>query len=138
MQPNETVTVGQLAGDFTLPSDQTKELILIAGGIGITPFISMLKYAIDTNQARKTTLFYLVGDETEVAYKDVLTKAVNLGYKIVPMTTRLTAQIIAKEVPNYKSTVCYISGPDAMVANYKSLLKTIGVHRVKTDYFSGY
>ena len=46
------------AGDFTLPGDQSRKLAFIAGGIGITPFRSMLKYLIDTKQRRDIVVLY--------------------------------------------------------------------------------
>ncbi len=45
-------------GDFTLPEDPRQKLVFIAGGIGITPFRSMIKYLIDTRQRRPITVFY--------------------------------------------------------------------------------
>jgi ferredoxin-NADP reductase len=44
MDQGETMWVSQLAGDFILPSDKDKKILFIAGGIGITPFRSMIKY----------------------------------------------------------------------------------------------
>lgn len=51
------IITAQIAGDFTLPSDPAQKLVFIAGGIGITPFRSMLKYLLDTKQRRDIVLF---------------------------------------------------------------------------------
>ena len=48
----------QLAGDFILPEDKNKKLVFIAGGIGVTPFRSMIKYLIDKNEKRDIIIFY--------------------------------------------------------------------------------
>jgi ferredoxin-NADP reductase len=50
--PDTKMMIGSLSGDFTLPIDPTKKLVFIAGGIGVTPFRSMIKYLIDKNEKR--------------------------------------------------------------------------------------
>src|SRR5260370_1410080 len=62
----------QIAGDFTLPTDPSQKLVFIAGGIGITPFRSMLKYLLDTHQRRDIVMFYANRRVDEIVYKDVL------------------------------------------------------------------
>src|SRR5665213_3089003 len=52
------IVASQLAGDFVMPKDPTKQLVFIAGGIGVTPFRSMVKYLLDKNDTRKVTLLY--------------------------------------------------------------------------------
>ena len=48
LNPGDKIVASQLAGDFVLPKDKNKKLVFIAGGIGITPFRSMIKYLLDT------------------------------------------------------------------------------------------
>src|SRR5579872_7212106 len=72
----------QIAGDFTLPRDPQQKLVFIAGGIGITPFRSMLKYLLDSQQRRDIVLFYANKTADEIVYKDVLNAAhTKLGVK---------------------------------------------------------
>ena len=74
---------GQIAGDFTLPDDPEQKLVFIAGGIGITPFRSMLKYLLDTNQRRDIVLLYANKTANEIAYKDILSEAqTKLGIQV--------------------------------------------------------
>ncbi len=153
MTPGQTITAGQLSGDFTLPRSSSKELIFIAGGVGITPFRSMLKYLVDSGQKPKLTLYYLVANPEEVAYKDILQSATDHGCKIVPILTNpqtagswpgyiggLSTQVLTRETPTYKDSLIYISGPNAMVQYYHHFLLTHGTLRshLKTDYFPGY
>lgn len=44
MNSKTLISASQIAGNFTLPKDRTTKLAFIAGGIGITPFRSMIKY----------------------------------------------------------------------------------------------
>jgi ferredoxin-NADP reductase len=152
MRPGAILQVAHLGGDFVLSGDVTKKLVFIAGGIGITPFRSMLKYMIDTSQKRNIVLFYLVNTEEEVVYKDILAQAGKQGVKVIKVlgnaTTakpgtyigRLTTDTIKHEVSAYKTREYYISGSNNMVKNSKAQLKSIGIaaNNIHTDYFSGY
>ncbi len=147
-------SVGQLGGEFTLPKDPTRKVAFIAGGIGITPFRSMIKYMSDTNDKRPAVLLY--GERTvgEVAYSDVFEEArqkigvktsyvINDGTAHVDpniVTGRVDAAMIQAQVPDYPERLFYISGPQSMVHSMRQQLIQIGVKRrdIKTDYFSGY
>src|SRR5674476_218591 len=52
LKPDATVELAEAMGDFVLPVDQTRPLIFIAGGIGLTPFHSMLTWLTDTHEQR--------------------------------------------------------------------------------------
>jgi ferredoxin-NADP reductase len=150
MKKGDTLLAGQLAGDFTLPDDTSKKLVFIAGGIGITPFRSMIKYLTDTKQKRDVVLFYSNRTEKDAAYGDILKEAENsFGLKTVYLfsessgngaPTMFTADLLKKEVPDAKDRMFYISGPNAMVDAYKKLLTDMGVPRwhIVTDYFPGF
>ncbi len=145
---------GQIAGDFTLPSDPHRKLVFIAGGIGITPFRSMLKYLIDTRQQRDVVLFYAVRRAEEIAYADVLDEANRrLGIPTYYTLTdagaaprnwagyigRLDSDMVAEAVPDYRDRIFYLSGPPTMVRSYERMLRGMGVGRrqIKKDFFSG-
>lgn len=139
---NEKVIAGQLGGDFILPNNTEKKLAFIAGGIGITPFRSMIKYLLDKNEERDIVLFYSNKSEEEVAYKDLLGQAQDaFGLKTLHIVGKfIDEQMIRQELPDFKDRVFYLSGPHAMVENYKNLLLRLGVSRsnIKTDYFPGF
>ena len=145
---------GQIAGDFTLPRDETRKLAFLAGGIGITPFRSMLKYLVDTNQRRDAILFYSNRVADEIVYKDVLAEAeARLGIKTVYTLTdtgaiprgwtggrgRIDERMIREAAPDYRERTFYLSGPPEMVRAYERVLRGMGVARaqIKKDFFSG-
>jgi len=146
MKPGDKLYAGQLAGDFILPYDKSKPLIFVAGGIGITPFRSMLKYLIDNHQNRKMTLFYLVSDPSEIAYKDVLGQAQKIGLKIIFVGSKLDSadkfneELLKNNIKNISEARYYVSGPSTMVDDTKRLLKNMKISRnnIVTDHFSGY
>ena len=145
---------GQIAGDFTLPRDPEQKLVFIAGGIGITPYRSMLKYLLDTGQRRDIVLFYVNRTVDEIAYKDILSQAqTKLGIKVfytltntnaIPrnwsgLSGRINEQMILKAVPDYDERTFYLSGPPGMVRVYENVLKNMRVRhdQIKKDFFPG-
>jgi ferredoxin-NADP reductase/Na+-translocating ferredoxin:NAD+ oxidoreductase RnfD subunit len=153
MKPGETMVAGHLAGDFTLPKDPSEKLVFIAGGIGVTPFRSMLKYLLDNRQQRDVVLFYMVNRADELAYKDVIADAKKSGLRFIPIvgadeaakgwngySGRLSEDILRKEVPDFAERTYMISGPNAFVQAYKDLLRgqDIPAGKIVTDYFPGY
>lgn len=148
------VVGGSLAGDFVLPKDVSKKLVFIAGGIGITPFRSMIKYCIDTKQHRQIILLYANKVASEIAYRDIFEEGKSIGLKTVYTLTdkqsipahwngqigRITPEMIREEVPDFMERVFYLSGPHAMVTGYEEVLKNMGVpaRHIKKDFFPGF
>jgi len=154
MEKDSEIVAGQLAGDFVLPRGINQKCVFIAGGIGVTPFRSMIQHLLDINQRRNITLFYINRLENEIVYKDVLVKArQKLGIKTIYTLTDtsqispnwkgkvgyMDKQMLRENVPDYKKCVFYISGPNAMVTSVCEMLIDAGVSRdhIKTDFFPG-
>ncbi len=152
----DTPIVGaQLSGDFTLPKDPRQKLVFIAGGIGITPFRSMIKYLLDVKQARPLVVLYSNKTADEVVYRDVLDEAqrrlnIRTVYTLTGETGRpsnwrgrlgrIDARMIAEEVPDFVERIFYLSGPREMVRAYEETLRGMGVPagQIKTDFFPGF
>lgn len=154
LNPGTRIAAGQLGGDFVLPKDTSQKLAFIAGGIGITPYRSMIKYLLDTGEQRVITLLYSEASTGELAYTDIFDEAERqLGIKVVyaltgpnppaswkGLTGFITAERIASEIPDYRERTFYISGSHSMVTAMQNNLKSLGVPRshIKTDFFPGY
>ncbi len=149
-----TMFASQLAGDFTLPDDPNQKLIFIAGGIGVTPFRSMIKYLLDQHQRRPITLFYAARSPDEFVYRDVFDRAqTELGIRTVYTITdnraipsnwngkvgRITPEMIRSVAPDYRQCIFYISGPRSMVDSFKDSVHGLGAEglQIRTDYFAG-
>lgn len=154
MNPESSIIAGQLSGDFVLPQDRKQKCVFIAGGIGITPFRSMIQYMLDTRQRRPVVLFYVNKNHDEIVYKDVLDQAQKeLGIKVIYSLTdtykvppklparigRINPQLIQNEVLDYRKCTFYISGSNDMVTSTKAMLERMHVpaHQIKTDFFPG-
>lgn len=152
LEIGDTIYASQLAGNFTLDAAPKDKLVFIAGGIGITPFRSMIKYLVDTHQSRDITLVYIVPALSELAYEKDFKAAQRYGVRLVPVVTREATSVagvmngkFSKEmlltiVPDFAERTFYISGPSAMVDASKGYLRDLRVPQaqIKTDHFSGY
>lgn len=139
-ESGDTIVASQLAGDFTLPEDKSQKIAFIAGGIGVTPFRSMVKYMIDRGEKRPATLFYSTRTAADIAYKDIFDEAgEKLGLKTV-YTSLVDRKMIERELPDYRERLFYLSGPPSMVDSFTVILEAMSVkkNRIKKDYFPGY
>lgn len=146
------VEVGPIRGDFVLPDDSNKPLVFIAGGIGITPFFSMLQHVKEENLGYKITLLYSNRDQASAAFLKELQdlSQQNPNFKLVLTMTedpgwsgekeKIDAGFIKKHVEDLQTAFFYTAGPPAMVEVIIYALKEAGVDssRIKSENFSGY
>ncbi len=151
----DTVIVAhQLAGDFVMPEDKTKKLAFIAGGIGVTPFRSMVKYVSDKKEKRDIVLLYSNKTAEEIAYKEIFDEAEKtIGLRTVYTVTdreqtpshwngmvgRVGTQMVKDAIPDYMERTFYLSGTNSMVDGLEKVLKELGVASkyIKKDFFPG-
>ncbi|MCU1420829.1 MAG: hypothetical protein JWN36_480 [Microbacteriaceae bacterium] len=151
LQPGTRLHGTAIGGDFVLPSDSTVPLLLVAGGIGITPFISQLRHMTQSGEHRDVVVVYAVRGEDEFAYAEELEAAGVPVLVVAPNPPermpagwqylgpgRLDGSVLADRVPRLTSRTAYVSGPPAMVTSLRRELRALGIRRIKTDYFSGY
>lgn len=145
------LAVANYGGDFVLPADTTKPLLFVAGGIGVTPFISQLKAVKQAREERDITVVYCISSADELAYQKVLEKS---GANIVIISpekpksmpknwkyvkgSRLTETTLEKALTDVHRRHAFISGPPPFVRSVRSLLRKNGIRRVHADYFVGY
>jgi len=152
LRPGDTIVASQLAGSFTLPADRERKLAFIAGGIGITPFRSMLVELLDRDEPRPIVVLYGIRRSGEIAYRDVLDAAENrLGiptyYTVAEpdaaeegMSVGFVSEaMIRRHVPDFAERTFYVSGPQPMVSAVRHILRGLGVPfwRIKIDFFPG-
>ena len=147
----EQIIASQLAGDFLLPKNQQEKLGFIAGGIGVTPFSSHIRYMQDTQRVHDTKLFYCVNTLSDLAFADdFAAAALVVPLEVIPVVAKqevpypaeegfVTEEMLQKRAPDFKERHWYLSGPPPMVNAYDELLKTAGVPagQITKDFFPG-
>lgn len=144
LKPGQTIFGTRVAGDFVLPGDVSQPVVCIAGGIGITPFISFLQGA----GGRKVTVLYSVKSLEDIMFVEQL-KQYDATIVIVSTAEgklpamdwihekcRLDSELLQKYA-TVESHV-YISGPPGMVTKTKETARQVGLRNIHTDQFSGY
>lgn len=146
------VEVGPISGSFVLPEETKRPLVLIAGGIGITPFMSILRFTQEESLPYKIILIYSNRDKSSTAFLDELQ---NIGKQnsnielILTMTQdetwegekrKIDSQFIKDYTLKLKKPMFYIAGPPVMVEATVNSLHGIGVKQedIKEENFSGY
>ncbi len=150
----DRVTAGALSGEFILPLENEKKLVFIAGGIGVTPFRSMIKNLLDINETRDIVFFFSNKTPADIVYKDIFDNAVRVGVRTIYVVNDLAGEapaphmpvgfvneeMIKENVPDFADRIFYISGPHAMITAFESTLSKMGVKssNIKTDFFPGF
>lgn len=153
LSPGYEMSIRGPFGHFTLPVDSSIPVVMLSGGVGITPFRSMIKYATDLPLNTSLTLLYANKTPKDIIYRaefDSLSQ-VNPNFKAVYTvdnpdenwageTGRLTGDMIRKFVPEATKPIFLICGPAGMVESYAKILTSLGVapDRIRTENFSGY
>ncbi|GAA1223682.1 oxidoreductase [Rhodoglobus aureus] len=138
-------------GDFVLPRDTSEPLLLVAGGIGVTPFASQVAHAHRQDEGRDIVVVYATSSSKPLPFSTVLTES---GVRVIvfgPQPAerlpagwvlggegRMNGDALSALVTDLSSRRVYLSGPPALVNDLKSALRTNGARRIHTDYFSGY
>lgn len=141
LEPGTSVNLAEPMGDFVLPKDPNIPLIFVAGGIGVTPFRSMIKWLTDTNEKRDIKFIWALSAPEDAVFMDLFN-----GYGIDPqLVTKseglsLDAKKILEFVGDPKGKRIYISGPEPMVENFTEELEKLGIAKndMVSDYFPGY
>lgn len=138
----KSIEISRVDGDFIL-DDLSKDYVWIAGGIGITPFRSMLAQLDHEGKQPKITLLYANHDQ-HIVYKEELEgfakKNPHLIIKYVFSPEHIDGAKIKELVPDFISKTFYVSGPEQMVDALGETIKKMGIadENLKQDWFPGY
>lgn len=139
LNPGEIIDAKGPDGDFVI-DDPKKKYVFLAGGVGITPFASIIKQLNFQKKAINVNLFYT--SKYNFAFKEVFRKIQknHPEFKIYYLNERINQDNLKQKLNNFKEFIFFISGPDQMVDDLSVLLKKVGVSEsnIKQDYFSGY
>jgi ferredoxin-NADP reductase len=143
-------------GSMTLPKNGARPAVLLAGGIGITPFRSFIWNAAESLSPRRILLFYSVRVPEEAAFLEELQEMehYNGRYKLICTVTqpektkmpwrgetgRISIQMLSKWIPDLGAPIYYIAGPPGMVSSVRQALIGAGIAEedIRAEEFFGY
>lgn len=143
LKVGDKISTSHPVGTFTL--DESSPAIFIAGGIGITPFRSIIKYALDQKFKTPITLIYSNSDKNFPFKKELeewRKKLSNLKIDYVETSRdgRLDKTKIYTIVGSLVNKIFYLAGAPKMVDDFAKMLLELGVDEINIRYdrFDGY
>jgi len=137
-------------GIFTLKDDD-KDCVFIAGGVGITPFFSIIKDNLSKTKKRNMLLIYGSKTKEDIIFKEKLDNIKEKWFRKIYVLSHETPSasgeyergyvnkdLINKYVANIKNSSYYICGPEAMKTSVKKALFGLGVKKqdiIIEDFF---
>ncbi|MCI4342178.1 MAG: FAD-dependent oxidoreductase [Thermoplasmata archaeon] len=144
-----------IEGEFVLESG--RPAVLIAGGIGVTPFRSMLKFAVDTRLEKPLVLIYSSKTPEAIVFRPELEEFARRNHAIRVLHTvtrpeearepwtgrtgRIDAELIREGMRGVRHPLVYVAGPPGFVKETRRLLDEevhLSQEDIRTDEFEGY
>ena len=142
-------------GSLTLHNNRSRRAVFIAGGIGITPFMSMLRHASAEKLPGEFVLDYSNRRPQDAAFLEELQGLADraANFKFVPTmtqardsdcwnaeTARVDATFLKRAAGDLAGSVCYVAGPPGLVAGARQALNQAGVDDddIRGEEFFGY
>lgn len=151
-----SINIDGPSGSFTLHNNTAKPGIFLAGGIGITPFVSILRQAGRDKLPHQLYLFYSNRRPEDAAFLEELEQVQkqNPRFHLVATMTEMAKSkrewkgplglidraMLLKHIPNLQGPIYYVAGPPAMVTAMRSMLTNAGIDEddIRTEEFAGY
>ena len=140
IRPGSMIKIRKPAGTFVFPEEDDRPLTLLAGGVGITPLMSMLRHGVISAPTRPITLLYSVNGQTDVVFAEELRWLAKRHPQIeVVITTtegphsadyhsgRIDRQMLVDHVQDLGNNVFLLCGPPPMIESMQSILADLGV-----------
>jgi len=143
-------------GSFTLHRDESRPAVFLTGGIGVTPFRSIVASAARNKLPHRLFLFYSNRRPEDAAFLAELQQLEkeNSKYKLIPTMTQMEKSgrewngktgyidqtLLAEVISDLRAPIYYSAGPPEMVAAMRKMLEDIGVSDsdIRTEDFAGY
>lgn len=155
-QPGTRVMIDGPDGQMTLHEDASRPAVMLAGGIGVTPFRAMAAQAAHEHLSHRIHLFFSNRRPEDAAFLDTLTRLqeINPDFRLIATMTDagkssrpwsgetgfIRRDMIERHVPDLKAPIYYFAGPPAMTAAMKQMLDDMGIDErdMRYEEFYGY
>lgn len=146
LQPGDSMTLRSFGGSFALHNKHERPAVMIAGGIGITMFRSLLLDAAERGLPHQITLVYSNRTADDAAFLEDLERAQkkNHNFKFAHHISKERGRITADTLQEYAdlktNPIYYIVGSMGMVSSVRDMLEAMGVDSddIRTEEFPGY
>lgn len=156
MSPGAEIALLGPKGDFTMPADQEITAVFLAGGIGITPFRSMLQQTRHEDRSDRITVLYsnrrpedaaflveledLEQSQANVRLVNTMTSMEESDREWTGETCHIDAEFIERHVDELDTAVFYVAGPPDMVDDMEDVLREAEIDddRIISEQFAGY
>ena len=147
LQPGDPAEIDGPNGMMVLHADAGRPAVFIAGGIGITPFVSMLRDARHRRLGHRITLFYSNRLSTGAAFLAELKalEQAHSGFRLVSTLTQeggepVAEALLRRHLGDPAGPVYYLAGPPGMTMDLQGTLATLGVapDDIHSEEFYGY
>jgi len=150
------VKMDSAIGSFTLHKNSAKPAVFLAGGIGVTPFSSIVRQADHDRAPHKLYLFYSNRRPEDAPFVEVLQnlEKTNPQFRFIATMTemrrskktwngetgRIDQEMLSKYLNELRGPIYYVAGPPALVSGMRKMLVASGVDEddIRSDEFSGY
>lgn len=151
LKPNDKINLSSPAGKMVLPRKNRRPMLLLAGGIGVTPFIGRLRYldqtATDDNQL-PVVLIHSNRYASEGAYAEELRvldqehdwfNYITVYTKESP-TTRIDLKLLTTTISRLHPEVIMITGSHRFITGMQDILNALQVDssKITAEVFCGY
>lgn len=153
---NQEFEIKDPRGSMVLPVDTKRQLVFLAGGIGITPFMSMIRYSASIQFPHKIFFFYSNRTREDAPFIEELQQIAGrfANFKFIPTWTKkrpadqetegesgyITSEILHKYIKDLGNSIYYVAGPSIMVKGMTNILQAAGIGFVfiKSEDFGEY
>ena len=149
----DTLQVTGPSGNFTFMGEGANSIVLISGGVGITPMMSVLRYVTDRSWAGDIFFIYGCRTEHDVIYREELEylarryPSLHLTFVAQEVSSGswphargfITQELLAQTVPHIQTRRIHLCGPPPMMEAIKKHLAALDVptSQIKTEVFIG-
>jgi ferredoxin-NADP reductase len=154
--PGTEVQMSSAMGSFTLHKNPARPAVFLAGGIGITPFFSIVRQADHDRFQHKLYFFYANHRPEDAPFLDLLKDLdrTNPNFRFIGAMTdmsrskiswdgetgRIDKEMLSTYLSDLQGSIYYIAGPPAMVAAMRQVLVAANLDEddIRTEEFAGY
>ena len=151
LREGDTINISAPTGRFIFDGTQAQSIVLIAGGVGITPLMAITRYLVDNRWKGDIYFAYAARTPDDIIFRkeldDLKARLPNLHVHITLSRAegsdwtghkgRVSAEFLMKCIPELSKRLVYICGPNAMMAMTIQVLKDLGVpeEQIKMEEF---